>query len=80
MNRSIRDIKKWAYDAIKMRDIYKVVFIYDDSDVDDKNRKYLDIILNILNDASEYTFNMVDGLNFITNNIQQLDKQTGLII
>lgn len=79
LNRSIRDVKKWAYDAIKIKGVYKTVFIYDDADVDVKNKKYSDIIIEILNDASDYTFNMVEGLNFITTNIQQLNKQTGII-
>ncbi|MGL5086032.1 MAG: hypothetical protein ACRC68_10030 [Clostridium sp.] len=71
-NRLISSIKDWAYNAIKLRGKYKVIFI---TDVDFKNRDKFNTIYNILQEESYKIINFNEVLNFI----QSIDIKSDII-
>lgn len=60
-NRLIKGIKDWAYDAYKLRDKYKVIFV---TDVDFSENKY-NTLYKILNEESESVITFNDIVSFI---------------
>ncbi len=59
--RLIKGIKDWAYDAYKLRDRYKIIFV---TDVDFSENKY-NILYNILKEESEKVITFNDVMSFI---------------
>lgn len=70
--RLIRTVKDWAYDAIKLRDKYKIVFIID---IDfNKNNKF-DILHSILEEESYKIINFNEVITFV----KSIDVETEVI-
>ncbi|EGT3817430.1 TPA: DUF3037 domain-containing protein [Clostridioides difficile] len=62
-NSMIRNVKKWAYDAYKLSNDYKVVFV---TDIDFSSGEY-NILYNILKEESAKLITFVDVISFIQN-------------
>lgn len=63
-SRIIRFVKEWAYDAIKLKDKYRIVFI---TDIDFEDKEKYKIVFNILKEESYEVINFKDAIKYIQN-------------
>lgn len=72
-NRLIKTVKEWAYDAYKLKEKYKVIFVTD-IEVEKKGDEYR-ILFKILNEESDKIINTNDFVNFVSNLIEKEKKE-----
>lgn len=68
-NRLIKTVKEWAYDAYKLKEKYKVIFVTD-IEVEKKGEEY-NILLKILNEESDKIINSNEFFNFVSKLIEK---------
>lgn len=69
-NRLIKTLKDWAYDAMKLKDRYKFIFITDlDFQVD--NSSDYKILFNILNEEAFKVLTFSEVINFIDSSVNK---------
>lgn len=78
-NRLIKSMKEWAYDAYKLKETYKVIFITDIDLSQSQNNDYK-LLLSILTEECDKIINTTEFLGYIKNIIDTSQKSKQVIL